>query len=434
MVPRASEGPAHVSDWQHEFTIAAGSVGITPERRMALAGYRALRKHVFDTVFDELEANVLVLHGTSESTVVMVSVDLLYAGAYICNRIFEACAGRVSRERILIAASHTHYAPATEASLPGLGSVTQDYLDYVATRVVGLIQQLLDAPSASAACHYHEGVALHSVNRRRSRFGISSRYPYIGIHTEIAPNEHGARDDLIRVLTLTEPGGRVCAICWSFACHPNTFPRIDCVSAEYPGRVRQFLRKRFGPIPVLFWQGFSGNINPYRISEIGGHEIERRQKFIAPTLPEWERWADSLSEAVETAISTPGTPIGGPISCQMRSIGVRELGLRSGKQLVYRKIAFGRDLAICGLSAEVAVEYVGRLRAILPAAKVIPIGCTDDVFGYLPVDEMINDGGYEVRGFLRRFGLSGNFRRDIWSVLECRLFEEPERGGMAQQC
>jgi hypothetical protein len=432
MVPRASERSTHVSDRQREFTIAAGSVGITPERKMPLAAYRALRKDVFDTVSDELEANVLVLNGASESTVVIVSVDLLYAGAYICNRIFEACAGRISRERILIAASHTHYAPATEKSLPKLGSVTDDYLDFVATRIIGLIWQLLDAPSAQAACHYHEGVALHSVNRRRSRFGISRRYPYVGIHTEIAPNEHGTRDDLIRVLTFTESGGRICAICWSFACHPNTLPRIDCVSAEYPGRVREFLRKRFGPIPVLFWQGFSGNINPYSISQIGGHEVVHRRTFVAPTLPEWERWADTLSETVGTVISTPGRSIGGPISCQMRSIEVRELGLRSGKQLIYRKIAFGGELAICGLSAEVAVEYVGRLRAILPTVTVIPIGCMDDVFGYLPVDEMINAGGYEVRGFLRRFGLSGNFRRDIWSVLETRLFEEPERRGTAQ--
>lgn len=407
-------------DGQHQFLIAGGSVDITPPNPVPLASYRAVRKAVFDTIVDELEANVLVLRTGTETPAVFVSVDLLYAGAYLCNRIFEALAGRVSRERILVAASHTHFAPATEESLPALGTVAHQYLDFAATRVIDLVKQLLDAPAVAAACRYHEGAAHHSVNRRRARFGIRKRYPYIGFHTEIAPNEEGPRDDLIRAMTLTASDGRVAAIGWSYACHPNTFPSFDVVSAEYPGRVRQFLRRRFGPIPVLFWQGFSGNINPYRNAESGG-ELAHPPAFVAATMSQWERWAESLSEAVQQTVSTAGRPIGGRITCQVRSMSVRELGLRSDKRLTYQQVALGRDLAVCALSAEVAVEYVDRLRAALPCAAIIPVGCAEDVFGYLPVDEMISGGGYEVRGFLRRFGLRGKFRRDVGGIVERRL-------------
>lgn len=406
---------------QHQFSITGGSVDITPPDRVPLASYRALRKAVFDTIADELEANVLVLRTGTEPPVVFVSVDLLYAGAHVCNRIFEALAGRISRERILVAASHTHFAPATEESLPALGTVAQEYLDFAAMRITDLAKQLLDAPPAPATCRYHEGAAHHSVNRRRSRFGIRRRYPYIGFHTEIAPNEEGPRDDLIRAMTLTGSDGRVAAICWSFACHPNTFPSIDSVSAEYPGRVRRLLRRRFGPIPVLFWQGFSGNINPYRSSEGDGGEISHPSEFVAPTMAQWERWTDSLSEAVYLTVSAAGRPIGGPVACQTRTMSVHELGLRSDKRLTYQRVSFGSDLVVCGLSAEVAVEYVDRLRSALPSAAVIPIGCIEDVFGYLPADEMISGGGYEVRGFLRRFGLRGRFRKDVCGVVERRL-------------
>jgi len=409
----------------HEFAIAAGSVDITPITRVPLASYRASRKAIFDRVADELEANVLVLHTESGLPVVFVSADLLYVGAYICNRVFEALAGRVPRERILIAATHTHFAPATEESLPGLGRVARGYLDFAATRIVDLVRRLLDVTPVPAHCRYHEGATLHSVNRRRLRFGISRQYPYIGFHTEISPNEDAPRDDLIRVLTLTNAVGKICAVCWSFACHPNTYPQIDSVSAEYPGRVRQLLRKRFGPIPVLFWQGFSGNINPYRIVQLGGRQNERRSEFVRPTLSQWERWTETLADAVQLSISTAGKPVHGPVGCQMQSMEVRELGLDSSKLLIYRKVDFGGTLVICGLSAEVAVEYVGRLRAALPPATVIPVGCTDDVFGYLPVDDMIAGGGYEVKGFLRRFGLGGRFRRDICEVVERRLILAP---------
>lgn len=360
-----------------------------------------------------------------EPPIVLVSVDLLYVGSYICGRVFEALAGRVPRERILMAASHTHFAPATDETLPGLGQVAREYLDFAAKRIVGLVKQLLDEPSVPAEWRYHESAAPYSVNRRRSRFGFSKKYPYIGFHTEISPNEQGVRDDLIRVLTVTAPDGRVCAICWSFACHPNTFPQINSVSAEYPGRVREYLRTRFGPIPVLFWQGFSGNINPYQIVQVGGEQIDHQTEFVEPTLAQWQIWADSLSSAVTVAISTPGKPIDGPVVCRMTSMEVSELGLRSSKRLIYRQIAFGNALAICGFSAEVAVEYIGRLHEVVSASQVIPIGCTDDVFGYLPVDEMIDHGGYEVRGFLRRFGLSGKFRRDICAIVERRLLLAP---------
>ncbi len=414
-----------------EFAITAGSVGITPPTRVQLASYRALRKEAFDSVADELEANVVVLRAGSEPPLALVSVDALYVGAYICNRVFDALAGRVPRERILMAATHTHFAPATDDSLPGLGRVSQEYLEFAATRIVDLVNRLLDAPPVAAVCHYHDGPALLSVNRRRQRFGISRQYPFVGFHTEISPNENGPRDDRIRALTLSDASGDVRAVCWSFSCHPNTFPHLNSVSAEYPGRVRQFLRSRYGPIPILFWQGFSGNINPYRIARGDNGAADPPSEFVAPTLAQWEKWASSVADAVQAALQAPGKSVGGPVVCQMRSLDVRELGLQSEKRLIYRKIAFGDSPVLCSFSAEVAVEYVGRLRAALPGAMVIPIGCADSVFGYLPVDEMIGDGGYEVRGFLRRFGLGGKFRRDISETVERRLLLAPEAAAVA---
>lgn len=415
-------------DERHAFAIATGTVGITPTTCVPLGSYRSLRKPAFDAVADELEANVLVLRAGTGLPTLFVSADLLYVGAYICDRIFAGLADRLPRDRILVAASHTHFAPATDESLPGLGRVSQEYLEFAATRILDLATRLLDARAEPVVCRYHEGTTRHSINRRRTRFGIARSYPYLGFHTDISPNEHGPRDDLIRALTLTRPDGRVGAICWSFACHPNTFPHIDSVSAEYPGRVRELLRRRFGAVPVLFWQGFSGNINPYRAVQSATTGDDGRSKFVSPTLSQWNVWTDSLAESVRQVVSTPGKPLGGPVTCDMRSMEVRELGLRSEKRLTYRKISFGGDLALCGLSAEVAVEYVTRLQELFPLVKVVPVGCIDEVFGYLPVDEMIDRGGYEVRGFLRRFGLKGTYRRDLSAIVERRLFAAPDAG------
>ncbi len=405
-----------------EWTFAAGTVDITPRQPVPLASYRQLRKENYDSVVDALEVNAVVLEDGHGTLAVLVALDLLYVGPCISERVASALSDRIPRERIFLAASHTHFAPATDPSLPALGPVVPEYLEFVCARVVEMLERLLVSPRIPVTCLYQEGQAAHSVNRRVTRFGVSRHYPFVGFHTEIRPNERGPRDDEVRVVKVRDAGGRIAAVCWGFACHPNTFPELDCVSAEYPGRVRRRLRERFGAIPVIFWQGFSGDVNPYRAVGAQQAPQARLPRFVPPTRVEWEDWADSLAERVCALVDGSDRPIGGPITGERRAMPLTELGLRSEKRLTRQTIYLGDNLAIVGMSAEVASGYLDRMRRRLEATDVIPVGCTDEVFGYLPVDEMIPYGGYEVRGFLRRFGLRGRFRRDVATVVERRLF------------
>ena len=117
-----------------------------------------------------------------------------------------------------------------------------------------------------------------------------------------------------------------------------------------------------------------------------------------------------------------GVPIRGPIESNARGLNVREIGLNSHKELRLQDIWLGSDLVVSGLSAEVAVEYVELLRKLRAPARVIPVGCVGDVYGYLPVDAMVPEGGYEVRGFVPRFGLRGRVVANVTSVVAERLF------------
>ncbi len=403
-----------------EYEIATGRVDITPIAPVALASYRAQRKPAFDSVADRLEANVVVIRERGEVSV-FASLDLLYVGSHISEHVFRAFKDRVPRERIFLAATHTHSAPATEESLPALGEVSTSYRDFVARRLVELIDVLLNEVGSPATFTFYEIKVEQSVNRRVRRFGVARCYPCVGFRTVIAPNESGPRDDVVRALVMRAGNGRILAIGWSYACHPNTFPEIDSVSAEYPGRVREALREQTSDIPILFWQGFSGNINPYGYASGEGGGNRSPSQFFAPSAGEWSDWCDRLAHAVDRVITEPGRAVLGPIECGLRSLDISELGLKSRKQLVCRTISFGGDLAICGLSAEVVVEYVALARAALPATSVIPVSCIEDVFGYLPVGDMVSQGGYEADGFMKRFGLRGRFRRDVHEIVSKRL-------------
>jgi neutral ceramidase len=406
------------------YTFAGASTDITPEEPIPLAGYATLRKPTFERVADRLEANIIVLRNAGQ-TAAFITFDLMYVGAYLRDRIFAALSSRIPPDRIFLASSHTHFGPPTEDSLPILGAVTPEYRDFVARRVIELALRLLDEPFVPVSLEYLEGQAAQTVNRRSRAFGIARQFPFIGSHMRIKPNPSGPRDDVIRLIRVRNSDGRDVAVGWSYACHPVGYPNLNELTAEYPGFVRNMMRAALGDLPVVFWQGFSGNVSPSRYSMTDDENQAsppRVQGFVAPNLAEWKRWAGRLGTRVLDLVRSQGAPIRGPIKSNARGLNVREIGLSSQKELRLQEIWLGSDLVVSGLSAEVAVEYVELLRNLRAPARVIPVGCVGDVYGYLPVDAMVPEGGYEVRGFVPRFGLRGRVVANVTSVVEERLF------------
>ncbi len=395
-----------------DYSIAAGSVDITPQTPIPLAGYTTLRKPTFERVADPLEANVAILRN-GDQTVAFVALDLMYVGAFLRDAIVNALAGRIPREAIFTSACHTHSGPPTEDSLPVLGAVTPEYRSMVARRVSELALNLLAGTFVPVSLEYLEGSAAHSINRRKRVFGISRNFPFLGSHVSIRPNPSGPRDDTIRMIRIRDGVGKVVAVCWCYACHPVGYPVLNELTAEYPGVVRSTMRSTLGNIPVIFWQGFSGNTAPLGSA--------RRATFIAPTLADWQHWAQGLAHCVQGTARGAGLSLPGPLACDVRALPLGELGLVSDKQLRLHEIRLGPHLIICGLNAEVAVEYVEILRRLHAPTHVIPVGCLGDVYGYLPVDAMVREGGYEARGFVPRFGLRGSFVPNVEEIVTERL-------------
>ena len=71
------------------------------------------------------------------------------------------------------------------------------------------------------------------------------------------------------------------------------------------------------------------------------------------------------------------------------------------------------DLRVTGISAEVCWEYIDLVRNVFPSQKIWPVGYIDNVFGYLPTQDMLSEGGYEVAGFRKAFGIRGEFVENL---------------------
>jgi hypothetical protein len=401
------------------FHAKAISIDITPAEPLPLAGYTNRPEYVTE-IADRLEANALVLRH-NDTKIVIVSCDLLYIGYLLRRRLEELLNDCVPASCLFTTASHTHFAPATDLNLPKLGRASLDYVERVAIAISSRVRRLVHAPTEPVSLHYKVGRALHAIHRRlpviRLRLALSPWAP----QWEMRPNEQIYVDQRIHVLTVENSVGQPLAIFWSYACHPVCFPRRLSISADFPGVVRRTVRERFGRIPVLFSQGFSGDVRPRAIAPEKKQLLGRRspQAFGPFTSEAWEDWSDGLSGCVLSVLATSGTQLQGALITRRRSIPTSALGLDcGGRAISIHEIKFGNHFDIFGISAEPVNAYVRMLEAARPGSTVIPVGCIDGVPCYLPTDEMIKQGGYEAIRFRRPFGVSGHFRKDLCAFLQ----------------
>src|SRR5204862_205104 len=121
------------------------------ESTLPLAGYAA-RRGPSRGVADPLELNALLLRAPGQS-VAILTADLLFVTAELKARLLEAVGAKLGLDEasLLVAASHTHTAPAVDASKPRLGVCDAAYADVVAGRATELLGQL--ASIDPVPCH-----------------------------------------------------------------------------------------------------------------------------------------------------------------------------------------------------------------------------------------------------------------------------------------
>lgn len=410
---------------------AAGAVvGITPERPLPLAGFRA-RRGTSTGIADPLEANLLLLTDLrTGERVLLASFDLLYVGPQLRALLAERLVGRLREDQLFTAASHTHTAPATDAGKPRLGAADPAYVEVVASRVAEAALCLLDgSPGPEVTLRLVRGRAGGAVNRRSRRWGVTRR----GLSTlQLAPDEAGPRDETLVLIEARRADGSPAALLWSYACHPVGFPARSEVSADFPGVVRARLRKG-AELPVLFLQGFTGDVRPDVRDRARSLRARARRLVNGPQFglfdeARWRTWADGLAAAVEGAREGDPTELLGPLRLARRVEPLRRLmpEAPAERTVSWQSVALDPGLVLVGISAEPVTSYGGML-----PAGALPVGYIDDVFGYLPTDAMLAEGGYEVDGFLEDFGLSGGFQPhpESWFRAGLKALEEAGAAG-----
>ena len=186
------------------------------------------------------------------------------------------------------------------------------------------------------------------------------------------------------------------------------------------------LRNEFGEqVPVVFLQGFAGNIRPTCLLPPWG--IKERlaplingPRFGTPDSDFWEAWSRALADqVVHTATSRDEQALEVSESPKRSEIPLYRFvsGADCNRRLTLQKITLGDSVSLVGVSAELMAEHSQMLRQLYPGRIVIPVGYIDEVFGYLPTAAMVSQGGYESEGFQESFGFQGSFRPNLDQIL-----------------
>lgn len=384
---------------------------ISPDRPLALGASDA-GAFRWEGVESDLEVNVLALWLESDApSMLVVTLDLLYPGT-VLRAAVETAAAPLAAERIIVAASHTHRAPMTDDTKPALGSPDPVYMSWLTDEVSSAVRDALRERPSAVTLSVGETNAHHSINRRLRKRIVVARRPRIN-HFVNAPNPDGATDERLTTLVVRDESERPVAILWNYACHPVGSPVRNAISGHFPSHVREKLRAATGShrLPVLFLQGFSGNVRPNASAEVHSRRRRLRQLvtgrlFEDMTWPSYRRWCESLAEIVHETVVTSAPVLVTRLEGSRVTAPSEKFAVGAGKpEMSFSRLTIGDSLSLYAVSGEVVVEYATRLRERDPARYVMCVGCTDQVIGYLPTEEVLNEGGYEAGGYCASFDL-----------------------------
>lgn len=393
---------------------------ITPDFPVMLHGY-ASRDCPSTRVSEPIQAAALCLEGRGEggdgrARLVVLALDMIGVDA-AAVQVLRADLARecgLDRGELLVAASHTHFAPCISPQLfATLGVVEPDprYVALVRRAVVDVVRHSCAEMHQGELQEYRTSVPSVLFNRRMTMRAsgadrkVETNYLY---PSDDSPFELSPVDGGLTVLRIVAEGAPRAAIV-NFGCHPVTGGRDGAgsgndVSADYPWYLREVVGRAWG-CPVLFTLGAAGDAVPIQRA---GLSRERIGATLGNSIVLGERVLSAAhgaaGEAVvahraarmeaATIVRTRETPPGDEDAAAVV--------LRAFRSRLYPDDRFAIEVAIhrigdtvlVAFPFEVLSEVALTLKRYRPGVVVVSVA--NGYQGYLPQAHEYGRGGYEA--------------------------------------
>lgn len=416
------------------FKVGMAKADITPELGCLLYGY-AEERHA-ERVMDRLEVGVVAIEQNGEK-VLFISAEIANLMRDYCQKMREtiAAAVGVKWENILYSAIHTHSGPVTR-TVVGWGVADMNFLDNV----------LLKA-TISAAKEAISGMkpAMMGIGTTESFVGINRRELDSDGVVILGQDPNGPYNPTMTVISFKAVTGENIGSIIHFAAHPTAADRNLSITRDWPGLMIDRLTEVTGA-PCMFINGAEGDIGP-RLSNgktTGGERYVIETGLIAAA--DAERAFNNIDtyeapdlkvtygnvtipyvaplplEEVERRIIAMGDPakIFGPEGTDitkyaqlLKMKAVHENGGEFPSELVIPQtvVALG-DLALVPVCFEVFCKIALAIADGSPYKNTLVLGLTGGSYGYMPTEDQLPVGGYEVASFRASGGSPVSFVDD----------------------
>jgi neutral ceramidase len=434
---------------------------ITPKEKITLCGFVARRNKPFTGIGDRLSVHALVAEEANTSLLIL-SFDLLGLGKEITTQLhqrLDSLAGfNIPRQHRVFCCTHTHSAPAT-IKLIGCGIIENTYVEQVIATALRVALKALTNLQTARLRTAKVSIPGANYNRRQvledGRVAMNQN-PDARIR-KVGPTW----DDFLFLRFEDEQTIPILGIA-NWAAHPCTVCS-DNISGDYPAELCRQLSERF-EMPFMYLQGACGDLNPpFRemthremlenvgsimkaVSDIPWGEPIKATPFAVtsktlrliyqpiPALAELEKAHDGMKIIAEAGngpeqqmrqlANILNMPPGQEPDSQMMRYTAAAL-MQWNKELI-EDTAKGKknsecdllitvwrigNLVLCFIAAEVFVESAIAIRNEFPDLNVIVVGYSSPLVGYLPTDEALDEGGYEVDYAYRFYGHHSAFAK-----------------------
>lgn len=370
--------------------------------------------------------------GNGETTALVATVDMIGVRADVCDELYALLEREtgIGFPNVMIAASHTHFAPAVHATTfndPAIAYVEPDpqYVRDVKTKLVEVAREGLAGlqPGQLESIRVQAPAMLFN---RRTRKGDGLVHNCLLYPDDPAPYTFSPVDAELTVLRIRDDHGVQAALV-NFGCHPVTGCSSDednyKFSADYPYYVRQTIAEKWH-CPVFFTLGAAGDAVPInrrddcrqRIgSVLGNSAILAERTYVPDTSADLE--ADVIEVEAETILRTDAGAATEYEEARQSVLSIEDKQSDEYRQGLtkFRKsmtayvrarlypenkgriraqfIRVGSTVFV-GLPFEVLSEISLKMKERFPNSVLV--SCAGGYQGYLPLEHEYERGGYEA--------------------------------------
>ena len=403
----------------NDFCAGAARADITPPVGTLLFGYNP--HQVSTSVHDPLDVTVLAL-SENGTMVLMVTVTVGCLQNALANELRAAVGDAVGipASRVILSATHTHSAPNT-AGMEGWGEVDRPYVDEI------LLPGMLDAAKRAMDSMVP---AEFAVGETESRVGINRREQVRNGGIKLGQNPWGCYDPTMTCIAIrAKDDKRGILNLIHYGCHGTAAGCNREISRDWSGVMVDMMTKNTG-ILTAFWNGTEGDVGPRLTNGSTVGDITHVEQLggvaAADAYRAW-RACGSYStgglRVFEDTVSIPYKQLPELADVQrilasyenpeeLYNLGrltysywksAEELLLSGGvvpPAFTFEQtlVAFG-DIVFVPFPFEMFSEITLRLRAYSPYRYTLCLSNTNGGNAYLPTEDQIVRGGYEIGCF-----------------------------------